>query len=132
MKSTINMMSLLVLLMLGLSVKAKAQTFTLTNNLHCSVEIFYEARNLNCFTPSSGPVTINPMSSVTMTAGPNIIGGCLVIRQIGGVTAPGNHLWITMNSNFAPCHNVSSGQTGVTANCGAYSVTLTSNSWTIN
>ncbi len=122
----------LLLLTIGISAKAKAQTFTLTNNLHCSVEIFYEARNLNCFTSASGPVTINPMSSVTMTAGPNTIGGCLIIRQIGGVPAPANHQWITINPSATPCHNVSHGQTGVTGNCGAYTVTLTANSWMIN
>ena len=131
MKTKIRFTGFLLLLMLGISFAAKAVPYTLTNNLHCTVELFYELRDANCGTPNSGPIIINPGSSVVVNINQNIIGGCLIIQQIGGITAPGNHLWIAMTS-ATPCHNVSYGQSGTTANCGAYAVTLTPNSWTIN
>ena len=131
MKSNLIRTGLFMLLMMVISHTVKAQ-FTMTNNLHCRVELFYEARNAGCGTPSSGTIIMNPTTSVTFTPNPTIIGYCVVIRQIGGVTAPGNHLWITINPNFTPCHNVAYGQSGLTSNCGPYNVTLTSNSWTIN
>ncbi|RYD97661.1 MAG: hypothetical protein EOP54_10135 [Sphingobacteriales bacterium] len=130
MKKKIQLTALFLLLLSGISSTLKAQIFTFTNNLHCPVELFIESRNMNCGT-SSGPIILNAMSTIIRNIGPNTIGACLIIRQIGGVQAPGNHLWVTLNANFQPCHNVSVGQSGVT-NCGAYTVTLTSNSWTIN
>ena len=136
MKTSIKFAALLILLMLGIGFSAKAQIYTLTNNLNCPVELFYEARNATCGTPSSGPIILNPASPVVINVNPNVIGVCLIIRQIGGAPAPGNHLWIRMNnSTVAPCHNVSTGQSGTTTGCSlptSYTVTLTPNSWTIN
>jgi hypothetical protein len=135
MKTKIRSTGFLLLLLLGISFAVGAQPtpYTLTNNLHCSVVLFYELRSAGCGTPSSGPIIINAGASTVVNINPtNIIGGCLIIQQIGGQPAPGNHLWITMNPSFPPCHNVSSGQSGITTSCGPYAVTTTPNSWTIN
>jgi hypothetical protein len=136
MKTNIKFAGLLILLMSGIGFSTKAQTYTLTNNLNCPVELFYEARNATCGTPSSGPIILTQGNPVVINVNPNVIGVCLIIRQIGSATAPGNHLWIRMNnSTVTPCHNVSYGQSGTTTGCSlplSYTVTLTPNSWTIN
>lgn len=133
MKTSITLASVLLLLLLGINTSVKAQTFTLTNDLNCSVELFYEARNAACSTPASGPLILNSMSTMTINVNPNIIGVCLIIRRIGGVQVAGNHLWVTLNPNFTPCHNAAYGQSGTTTNplCVNYTATLTANSWTI-
>lgn len=136
MKTKMKLAGFFLALTLGLSLKSTAQTYTLNNNLNCGVMIYFEKMNDVCGIITSGTVKIPRNTSATINlsnpGGSAVMGGNLVIVLIGGAPAPSNHLWVAVNPSFPPCNPAVSGQSGVTANCGPYVVTTTSNSWTIN
>ncbi|RQO30031.1 hypothetical protein DBR32_14085 [Taibaiella sp. KBW10] len=131
MKTKIRFAGLLLALGLSFACKAQSTTYVFTNNLQCKVVLFYELRDATCNISSTGTVNINSGLSKVVNIPAHIVGGCLTIQQIGSISAPSNHLWISLNPSVPPCHNNTHGQTET--GCGGfYSVTTTPNSWTIN
>ncbi len=132
MKTKLNFIVLLILMLTSLNAVRAQTPYPLYNNAPCDVILVYEVWDSGCSVCQWGQITVPAFSSVNLPVCAGWIEVCINIVDIGGDVPPSNH------TSLGNCHVMTpygqTGTTSTTASCPGYSWSASqgTSSWTFN